>query len=195
MYQKACCTCRVVVLPTQPIAFLTFSLSSPSKVPSKTEKRERRTSTGKVKMKNGNKTLLSALSVTSSLFFFILFPFFIHPFPLFVPCSPFPVLIGTLGSFSNDDGDGKEDIKKGLLRKTTTLHVHHAFLYISLPSLHDYDVKMPNYKFYIIMEDVNKRRRISFSLSKLECGPQETNSREIRPHLPFSAKWNKRDKD
>ena len=26
------------------------------------------------------------------------------------------------------------------------------------------------------MEDVNKRRRISFSLSKLECGPQEINS-------------------
>ena len=33
------------------------------------------------------------------------------------------------------------------------------------------------------MEDVNKRRRISFSLSKLECGPQEINSREIRIHL------------
>ena len=45
------------------------------------------------------------------------------------------------------------------------------------------------------MEDVNKRRRISFSLSKLECGPQEINSREIRLHLPFSANWNKRDKD
>ena len=30
------------------------------------------------------------------------------------------------------------------------------------------------------MEDVNKRRRISFSLSKLECGPQEINFREIR---------------
>jgi len=30
--------------------------------------------------------------------------------------------------------------------KTTTLHVvHHALLYISLPSLHDYDVKMPNF--------------------------------------------------
>ena len=55
-----------------------------------------------------------------------------------------------LGSFSNDDGDGNEDVKKaiGLLSKTTTLHVHHAFLYISLPSLHDYDVKMPNCKFY-----------------------------------------------
>ena len=56
----------------------------------------------------------------------------------------------SLGSFSNDDGDGIEDVKKAiaLLRKTTTLHVHHAFLYISLPSLHDYDVKMPNCKFY-----------------------------------------------
>ena len=54
------------------------------------------------------------------------------------------------GSFSNDDGDGNQDVKKaiGLLRKTITLHVHHAFLYISSPSSHDYDVKMPNCKFY-----------------------------------------------
>ena len=54
----------------------------------------------------------------------------------------------TLGSFSNDDGN--RDVKKaiGLLRKTTTLHVHHAFLYISLPSLHDYEMKMPHCKFY-----------------------------------------------
>ena len=37
------------------------------------------------------------------------------------------------------------------------------------------------------MEDVNKRRGISFSLSKLECGPQEINSSEIRLYLPFSA--------
>ena len=29
----------------------------------------------------------------------------------------------------------------------TTLHVHHAFLYISLSSLHDYDVKVPNFTF------------------------------------------------
>ena len=56
----------------------------------------------------------------------------------------------SLGSFTNDDGDGNQDVKKaiGLLHKTTTLHVQHAFLYISLPSLHDYDVKMPNCKFY-----------------------------------------------
>ena len=55
-------------------------------------------------------------------------------------------LCSILGSFSNDDGDLKKAI--GLLSKTTTLYVHHAFLYISLPSLHDYDVKMPNCKFY-----------------------------------------------
>ena len=35
------------------------------------------------------------------------------------------------------------------------------------------------------MEDVNKRRRISFSLSELECGPQEINSREIRLQCHF----------
>ena len=30
----------------------------------------------------------------------------------------------------------------GLMSKTTTLHAHHAFMYISLSSLHDYDVKI-----------------------------------------------------
>ena len=34
-----------------------------------------------------------------------------------------------------------------LMSKTTTLHVHHAFLYISLPSLRNYDVKWPKFKF------------------------------------------------
>ena len=50
----------------------------------------------------------------------------------------------------SEDGDGNENIKKakGLITKTTTLHVHHAFLNISLPSLHDYDVTMPNFTFY-----------------------------------------------
>ena len=43
------------------------------------------------------------------------------------------------------------------------------------------------------MQDENKRRRISFSLSKVECAAQEINSREIRLDLPFSANWNKRD--
>ena len=33
------------------------------------------------------------------------------------------------------------------------------------------------------MEDVNKRQKKFLFLSKLECGPQEINSREIRLHL------------
>ena len=55
-------------------------------------------------------------------------------------------LIWTLRNY---DGDGKENVKKaiGLMSKTTTLHVHHAFLYISLLSLHNYDVKWLNFKF------------------------------------------------
>ena len=57
-------------------------------------------------------------------------------------------IIGTLRS---DDGDGNEDVKKAtvLTSKTTILHVHHVYLYISLPSLHDYDVIMPNFTFHI----------------------------------------------
>ena len=54
-----------------------------------------------------------------------------------------------LGSLA-DNSDGNEDVKKaiGVMSKTTTLHVHHAFLYSSLPSLHDYDVKMLDRKLY-----------------------------------------------
>ena len=42
----------------------------------------------------------------------------------------------------------------GLVSKTTTLHVYYAFLYISLPSLHDYDVKWPNF-IIRVFEDWN----------------------------------------
>ena len=53
-----------------------------------------------------------------------------------------------VGSFSN--GDGNENVKKamGLWSKTTSLRAHHPFLYISLPLLRDYDVKMPSFTFY-----------------------------------------------
>ena len=49
----------------------------------------------------------------------------------------------SIGTLRHYDGDNKENVKKtiGLMSKTTTLHVHHAFLYISLLSLHNNDVK------------------------------------------------------
>ena len=43
-----------------------------------------------------------------------------------------------LGNLRFSYHDGNENVKKAIvsISKTTTSHVHHAFLYISLPSLH-----------------------------------------------------------
>ena len=73
-------------------------------------------------------------------------------------------LVGTLRS---DDGDGNEDVKRaiGLITKITIFHVHHAFLYISLPSLNDYDVKMPNSKFYRGSTQATTKFPLSLSLN------------------------------
>ena len=53
--------------------------------------------------------------------------------------------ITTIGTLRCDDSNGNETVKKNnrFNEQNKTLHVHHAFLYISLPSLHDYNVKMP----------------------------------------------------
>ena len=75
-----------------------------------------------------------------------------------------PFRVGLLlGRFSTDYGDGSENLKKaiGLISKTTTLHVQHTFLYISLPSLHDYGVKIPNFTFY----GGRKQAKTNFSFS------------------------------
>ena len=47
-----------------------------------------------------------------------------------------------LGALQNYNDDSNRNVKKsvGLLRKTT-LYMHHAFLYISLRSLHNYNMK------------------------------------------------------
>ena len=60
----------------------------------------------------------------------------------FINCKRMKRPRKVLGTLRSDDSDGNEDVKKavGLITKTTILHVHHTFLYISLPSLHDYDV-------------------------------------------------------
>ena len=54
------------------------------------------------------------------------------------------------GALATTTATATSDVKKaiGLLRKTITLQGDHAFLYISLPSSQDYDMKMPNCKFY-----------------------------------------------
>ena len=96
-------------------------------------------------------------------------------------------------SFSSDDGNSNENVKKAIRlqsKKKTTLHVHHSFCTFLCRRCTTTTWKCVIFRF---MEVVNKRRRIFLSLSKLECGPQEINSRELRLHLTFSATWNKRD--
>ena len=46
-----------------------------------------------------------------------------------------------IGTLRNYDGNGKENIKKAIVLMSKTLQVRQAFLYISLLSLHNYDVK------------------------------------------------------
>ena len=64
----------------------------------------------------------------------------------------FHTRVKELGTLRSDDSDSNENAKKaipiGLITKTTILLMHHACLYISLLSLHDYGLKMPNLKFY-----------------------------------------------
>ena len=91
-------------------------------------------------------------------------------------------MLVALGTLRSSDADDNENVRKtiGLIRKTTTSHVNHTFLYISFPFLYDYDVKMPYFAF---MEDVNKQRRNFISLSELEFGPLKFSFRRVRPQL------------
>ena len=57
--------------------------------------------------------------------------------------------------------DGNEivlNVTIGLISNSTTLRVHHAFLYISLPSFYDYDVKLPNYNLTFCRRREQKQR-------------------------------------
>ena len=64
-------------------------------------------------------------------------------------CSKAQTVFYLQGSLGNDDSDVNEKGKKaiGLDWQNNNSARDHAFLYISLPSLHDFDVKMPNFKF------------------------------------------------
>ena len=55
--------------------------------------------------------------------------------------------------------------KKGLNWQNNNSAKHHAFLYISLSSLHYCNMKMSNLTF--VAKDVNTRQRLSFSFPKL----------------------------
>ena len=55
--------------------------------------------------------------------------------------------------------------QKVKIGRATNLHVHHAFVYISLPSMHDHDVKVPNRDFKTMFT----RYRIAFAPPRNSC--------------------------
>ena len=100
-----------------------------------------------------------------------------------------------IGSFSNDDSDSNEKVKKaiGLISKTTTLHVQHTF-FVHFPALTArlrHEIRFPKRLF---MEDLNTRWQDSLSPFKLGCGPQEFNSKKIHLHSIFHESRNNGDK-
>ena len=67
--------------------------------------------------------------------------------------------------------------------KTISVHVHHTFLYLCLPFLHYYDVKMPNFAFYV----ERKKATTKFSPSEHKYVPLEFNFRRVR--YIWQSKW------
>ena len=65
-------------------------------------------------------------------------------------CRQFARLGETKESVSNDDGDGNKNGKKamGLDSHNNNFARRSRYLYISLPSLHDYNVQLPIFTFY-----------------------------------------------
>ena len=68
--------------------------------------------------------------------------------------------VGSIGSLRCHYGDGNDNVKKaiGLGQQNNNFARASRFLYISLPSLHDYDVNCLISRF---IDNVNIRRRIS----------------------------------
>ena len=58
--------------------------------------------------------------------------------------------LSTLRTLAIQWHNGNENVKKiiGLISKTTTLYMHHTFLYIYLLLCHYCDIKMPSFAFY-----------------------------------------------
>ena len=69
-----------------------------------------------------------------------------------------------MGTLRFIDSDGNENVKKAvdLKSKTTTLHVHHAFLYFSFPSRHDYGVKQSNFTFNGVRKQATTESELAY---------------------------------
>ena len=95
-------------------------------------------------------------------------------------------LLGTV--MSTRTAKGKKQ-KVYILSKTTTLHGHHALLYIFLPSLRDYDVKIPDFTFC-------GERELKTTLLCFFSWIQYSLKIQLQKQWPtwWTERWSKRDK-
>ena len=94
-----------------------------------------------------------------------------------------------IGSISNDDGDGNENGKKSTeldKQNNNFARAFHAFLYTSLPTLHDCDVKIPNFLFCGEL----KHKAMTF-FPDLRYSLLEFSSGKICQHLTNWTRWDK----
>ena len=89
----------------------------------------------------------------------------------------FPYLV--LGTLRSDDSDGNENVIKPIcqISKTTTLHVHYAFLYISFCRCCSPITR--NFLVSRFTEDVNTRQQFSFSFTELRYSLLESTSEKF----------------
>ena len=73
------------------------------------------------------------------------------------------------------------------ISKTTTLHVHRAFLWISQPSLHDCDMKLPNYNFTHLLYGVGEHDTTQHNTTQHKIGLNCELKKKITSHPPRSA--------
>ena len=87
-----------------------------------------------------------------------------------------------LGSLSIDDWRRQRERQKAIgldWQNKQLCTCITPFLYISLPSLHDYDVKIPNFDSRFL-EDVNTKQRLPFSFPEQWYSLLEFNSRKTK---------------
>ena len=91
----------------------------------------------------------------------------------------FPSIDASLGSLSNDEGDGNKNVTKAIgldQQNNNCARATRVFVpFFSLPSLHDYDVKLPISRF---LRDVNTEQQLSIYFPEYQF-----NSRKNCQHL------------
>ena len=82
--------------------------------------------------------------------------------------------------------NGRKTVKQtASMSKTTTLHMHHTLLYISLPFLHNYDFWMPNFTFY----GEYKQAMMKFYSLNLNLDMVHKNSNPVGFTHIWQSKW------